>query len=152
LASSRTGSCAERKATVKFSLRADPLVEDGDRLAAGDRLLIPPGPAVRDVETVQRGATQGEDVEGLVAEDVAGVLVALELPGDTAAGPVRHATAVGVEQATQEWPGVLVDDALLPFLERDRPRVLGAGPVLRKEAGPMDRVALDVSAAGALPQ
>jgi hypothetical protein len=62
---------------------------------------------VCDAELVECRATQGEDVERLVGEEVSGVLVALQFAGNAAPGPVRHAATI-------------VDDLLLPILERDR--------------------------------
>lgn len=100
-----------------------------------------------DAEPVQCRAAQSEDVEGLVGEEIAGVLVALQFAGHAALCPVGRAAAVGVEQSAEEWPRVGVDDVLLPLLEHDVPCVLGAGPVLREQAHPVDGMAPHVGAA-----
>jgi len=70
---------------------------------------------VCDADLVECRATQGEDVERLVVEKVSGALVALQLAGDGALGPVRHSATIGVDQAAEKRSRMVVDDLLLPI-------------------------------------
>ncbi|MBT3104802.1 hypothetical protein KMB27_19310 [Streptomyces sp. COG19] len=75
------------------------------------------------------------DVVGLVGEEVPGVFVALAFATDHARGPVDDPTSVGVDKTADEFPGVGVDDLLLPGFESDPAVVLLAGAVLGKRHG-----------------
>jgi hypothetical protein len=105
---------------------------------------------VCDANLVECRATQGEDVERLVVEKVSGALVALQLAGDGALGPVRHSATIGVDQVAEKRSRMVVDDLLPPILECDRAGVFSAGTVVREEAGPVCGVTLDLGAADAL--
>jgi hypothetical protein len=97
---------------------------------------------VRNVEAFQRSGAQAENVGRLVREEVARILVSLDLTGDLPVGPVGHAAAVGMEESAEEPPGVQIDHSLLPRLQHDRTSVLTARPMLGKQAGPVLRVTL----------
>ena len=79
--------------------------------------------------SIKRGGEQTDDVFGTVREVVAHA-------GDPAIVG-DDAAAVAVNQAEDELFGGVVDERLLPGLESDRPRVLLAGAVLRKQTRPM---------------
>src|ERR1700722_9545255 len=76
------------------------------------------------------------DIAGGVREVVAGVGV--DLPAHP--HPVQEPAPVGVDQASNELPRLLVDEFCLPVGEPDRTQVLRASAVLREQANELVRV------------
>src|SRR3954453_19381166 len=84
-------------------------------------------------DLIARRAEQPADVRGHIREEPARIFVLGDAPArQLGLEAIDRATAVRVQQATQELPGKLVDDALLPGLQRDRTTVLASKPVLRE--------------------
>jgi hypothetical protein len=77
-----------------------------------------------DVELVECGREQADDVLGSVREVIA------DAPNAAVVGD--DATAVAVDEADDELLGGLVDECLLPGLESDASVVFLAGTVLRE--------------------
>src|SRR5256885_13871908 len=76
-----------------------------------------------------------QDIVRMVLERVGGIVSASDDSPMTA--PVRF------DASADELDGVLLDDAALPPLERDRSLVLAARAVLREQRGPGVRVRID---------
>lgn len=87
-----------------------------------------------DPQRVAGVAEDLQDVRRRVREEVSrvGILPSLHA--------IDHATAIGVNQATQQLPWVSADDLLLPRLKPDRSPMFHTGPVLRKDARPVQPV------------
>jgi hypothetical protein len=76
-------------------------------------------------ELFHRADEEPHDVDGAVAEHVAGVLATVD--------PVDHPTPVGLDQPPEEAPRVSEDDLVLPVVEDDQALVLPARAVLREQ-------------------
>jgi hypothetical protein len=91
-----------------------------------------------DLQVVEGRSEEADDVLGSVREVVPDALHAAVVRDDPA--------AVTVDEAEDELLGGLVDEGLLPGLERDSAVVFSAGAVLREEAWPMLGVEPDLDA------
>src|SRR5436309_16129851 len=77
------------------------------------------------------------DVLRKVREEVADVLILREATArQLGLEAVYAAAAIGVDQATDQFTGMLTCDLALPVFEDDRAGVLPAGPVLREGGWP----------------
>ena len=123
------------------ALRADECVQGRDVRSPSDRDRCRLRVAMADPQRVAGVAEDLRDVGRRVREEVSriGILPSLHAIG--------HATAIGVDQATQQLPWVSGDDLLLPRLKPDRSPVLHTGPVLRKDARPVHPAAAHLHAA-----
>src|SRR4051812_10935531 len=92
--------------TSGSALRADELVQRGDRFATGDRdvpgVALPPG----DAQLVECVREDLADVVRRVGEEVTRIGVALDRVADPALGPVGNATAVAVDQPADQRPRI----------------------------------------------
>jgi hypothetical protein len=60
---------------------------------------------------------------------------------------VQEPASIGVEEPSQQEAGVAANEATLPFGQPDRAKVLLAGTMLGKEAGPRLGIGVDLDVA-----
>jgi hypothetical protein len=106
------------------------MIQARDGIATGYRDVASVHSARFDPELVACRREEVSDVIGCVREVVAGVLVGLAADTDA----IDEATAIGVDQSTDELLRVLLDKPLLPARQLDPAKVLGSCPMLGKEA------------------
>lgn len=132
---------------LRLVLGAYVCVHEGHGGFAGDgdveRVAAPGQGGPFDAHLVECVGEQLPDVVRLVGEEVPRVFVALAFAAHEASRPVRDAAPVGVDEAADEFPGVGVDDVLLPGFEGNEALVLPAGAVLGKQACQVLVVSLD---------